>query len=221
MKSRGVKPKGNIKIKWTPEFAYVIGLIAADGCLSSNCTHVTFVSKDIEQVRNFKTLLKIENTIGKNFSGINRRLSYRIQFGDVVFGSFLRRIGITPAKSNTIGELKIPKKYFFDFLRGSFDGDGTFYSYWDKRWKSSFMFYTEFVSASKGHVVWIQKEIYNRLGVSGHITKSKNNSCYQLKYAKADSLKILKKMYYKSELVCLNRKRLKIIKVLAIVGEKL
>ena len=114
--------------------------------------------------------------------------------------------------------MKIPKKYFFDFLRGHLDGDGTFYSYWDKRWKSSFMFYTEFISASKKHIYWLRGEIDDLLHIKGHVTKSKNNVCYQLKYAKKDSLKLLNKVYYDKDIVCLSRKYLKIKRVLGTIG---
>jgi len=55
------------------------------------------------------------------------------------------------------------------------------------------MFYTEFISASRKHIEWIRGQIYNRLGISGHITTNSNNICRQLKYAKSDSLKLLKK----------------------------
>ena len=47
------------------------------------------------------------------------------------------------------------------------------------------------------------------------------NILKQLKYAKADSLKLLRKMYYSRNAVSLSRKRLKIQKMLAIVGEQL
>ena len=57
MGKRGTKPRGKIEIKWSPDFAYVIGLIATDGCLSTNGRHVIFVSKDLEQVENFKKIL--------------------------------------------------------------------------------------------------------------------------------------------------------------------
>ena len=76
-----------------------------------------------------------------------------------------------PAKTKIISALKIPKEYFFDFLRGHFDGDGTFYSYWDPRWRSSFMFYTEFISASKKHIDWIRDILLKKLKIKGHITK--------------------------------------------------
>jgi len=213
MGNRGTQPKGKVMIKWSPDFAYAIGLLATDGCLSTNGTHIIFVSKDLEQVENFKKILKLDSKIGNNYSGTGN-LSYRVQFGDILLCKFLRSIGIFENKSKTIGVIKIPRKYFFDFLRGSFDGDGTFYSYWDKRWKSSFMFYSEFISASKKHIDWIREEIFARIKISGHITKAKKNSCYQLKYAKKESTILLKKLYYKKGLICLRRKRLKIKKIL-------
>ena len=83
------------------------------------------------------------------------------------------------------------------------------------------MFYTEFVSFSRSHILWLQKEIENRLKIKGHITGDGKEVIMQLKYAKADSLRLLKKMYYKKGLLCLERKRLKIKKMLSIVGEKL
>lgn len=143
------------------------------------------------------------------------------QFGDVVFYNFLLSIGLMPRKSKILKEIQVPDKYFFDFLRGHFDGDGTFYSYWDKRWRSSFMFYTIFVSASKKHILWIQNKIFKFLKIKGYITKSKNNSVYQLKYAKSDSLKLLPKVYYSRDVICLSRKKLKIMNVLDIIGKRL
>lgn len=146
----------------------------------------------------------------------------RVQFGDVLFYRFLMSIGLMPNKSKVIGEVKIPGEYFFDFLRGSFDGDGCTYSYWDPRWKSSFMFYTTFVSASEAHITWLQKMIEEQLGLHGHMTHGgPNQVLHQLKYAKAESLKLLRKMYERKGSIYLLRKRLKIDKMLRIVGEKL
>lgn len=177
-------------------------------------------SKDRMQIVNFIKTLGLKNKIGEKFSGYGRKC-YRVQFGDVNFYKFLISIGLTANKSKTISKIKVPRKYFFDFLRGHFDGDGSFYSYWDPRWKSSFMFYTEFISASKNHVDWLRTEIGVLLGIQGHITKSKNQACYQLKYAKADTLKLLNKIYYQKNLIYLERKYLKITNALAIIGERI
>jgi hypothetical protein len=211
---RGRKPEGKVKIKWTPNFAYAVGLLVTDGNLSKDGRHVVFVSKDIEQVKNFADCLGIQAKVGKTISGHNKNLSFRTQFGDILFYKFLKSIGFSHNKSKTIGEISIPKKYFFDFLRGHFDGDGTFYSYWDPRWKSSYMYYTVFLSASKRHIKWLRSKLLKTLGIKGHITGPGRGITYQLKYAKNESLKLLKNMYYDNTVTCLSRKRKKIEKAL-------
>jgi hypothetical protein len=213
---RETKPQGKVTIKWSSKFAYAIGLITTDGCLSSDKRHISLVSKDKEQIDNFIGCLGLTNSIGNhNVGSINPAL--RVQFGDVLFFRFLVSIGLTPHKSKTLRGITVPNKYFFDFLRGHFDGDGTFYSYWDPRWRSSFMFYTEFLSASEKHIIWLRKTIDSFLHIHGHLNKSKRvGSVFQLKYAKKESLKLLKRMYYNKNVICLKRKKDKIAKALEV-----
>jgi hypothetical protein len=153
-----MRPLGRVRIKWSPEFAYAIGLITTDGNLSPDGRHMSFISRDRALVRTFARCLRLNNNkIGWNTSGAGLRHS-RIQFGDINFYKFLLTIGLMPKKSKLLYQIAIPDDFFFDFLRGHFDGDGTFHSYWDKRWKHSFMFYTIFVSASREHIYWLQKK---------------------------------------------------------------
>jgi hypothetical protein len=221
MTHRGSKPKRKKPPTWSAELAYAVGLITTDGCLYNNGRSINLTSNDRDQLATFKKCLRIKNKISYKQSGFTGKKSPCVQFGDVVLYNFLLDIGLTPAKTKTIGVLRIPDKYFFDFLRGHHDGDGTFYSYWDKRWKSSFMFYLVFISASKLHIDWIRSVLYKKLSVYGHVTKAQTQSVYQLKYAKKESLKILRKMYYHKDIACLSRKRLKIEQALRIVGESL
>lgn len=220
MNKRGVKLKETISTEWSQNFAYAIGLLASDGSLSKDGRHVDFTSKDIEQVKNFVKCLGCKNKIGKKISGSAMTESYRIQIGSVIFYNFLISIGLTPAKSKTIGEVMVPEEYFFDFVRGLFDGDGTFYSYWDSRWKSSHMFYLVLTSASKKHLLWLKETIKCMIGSDGHITQNKSSSVFQLKYGKLASLEIIKKMYYSTKVVSLSRKRLKIKKVLGVEAKQ-
>lgn len=216
------KPQNKVKIEWSPNFAYAIGLLTTDGNLSPDGRHLNLTSRDQELITIFKNCLNISNKIGRKARGGSKEKKYYIiQFGDVNFYKFLLKIGLMPNKSKTMADLNIPDKYFFDFLRGHFDGDGTFYSYWDPRWKSSFMFYAVFITASKNHINWLRDKLFNFLKIKGHITKSINSSIYQLKYAKLESLKLLNKIYYSNKVICLGRKRLKIEKALGIIGRKL
>ena len=216
-----MKRKNNIKIKWSKEMAYAIGLLATDGSLSSDGRHFDFTSKDLEQINNFMKCLGLWNKIGRKKSGSSENLCFCVQFGSVKLYQFLLGIGLGPAKSKNIGELDIPDVHFFDFIRGEFDGDGCFYSYFDPRWKSSFMFYTVFISASYEHIKWLRKKINKFLGIKGHITHDGKRITYQLKYAKKESIKILKKIYLKKEDMYLKRKYLKVRRALAIIGVKI
>lgn len=217
MGKRGPQPKGKVKIKWSANFAYAIGLIATDGCLYNDGRHISLTTKDIEQAKNFKKCLGLEVKIGLKGSGSSKeKIYHHVQFGDVLFYKFLYSIGLTSRKSLTMGKLSIPREYFFDFLRGSFDGDGCFYSYWDPRWRSSHMFYFEFVSASKKHIDWLRMQLHNEVGIKGHIVQDGKKRAFQLKYAKKEAMEIIKKMYYTKTVVCLSRKRVKIEKALRV-----
>lgn len=209
--NRGPKPKGKVKLIWGSRFAYAIGLLVSDGCLSKNGRHVSLTSKDKVQLTAFNKCLDISVKISRKYSGAGR-LSYYVQFSDVLFYRFLMSIGLMPAKSKILSELDIPTKYFFDFLRGYFDGDGSSYSYYDPMFPASFRFYISFASGSEEYVMWLQKQLYRHARVKGFISRKKNTSHVQLKYAKREAGIIAQKMYYHKALICLERKRKKIVK---------
>jgi hypothetical protein len=217
---RGPKPRRKT-IAWSAELAYAIGLIATDGCLSKDGRHIDLTSKDREQIENLRNCLNLKAKIGQKDNGAGQK-SFRVQWSDVTLYNFFLEIGLTPNKSLTMPELAVPDKYFFDFLRGSFDGDGCFYSYFDKRWKSSFMFYVVFTTASREHVIWLRGCLTRFLGVHGHIhIGGIKNPIYTLRFAKKEAFIIIQQMYQDISKVHLSRKRLKIIKALAIVGKSL
>jgi hypothetical protein len=202
------------KVVWSADFSYCIGLIATDGCLSKDNRHIDFTSKDYELVKLFRDILKPNVMIGQKLNGKGFS-AYRVQFSDVVLYDFLLSIGLTPKKSKTMGSLLIPDQFYADFLRGCFDGDGSSNGYWDKRWRSSFMYYISLVSASSVFLEWIRLKNIEMIGLSNCKIKSwvKNgNICYNLNYAKADSMKLFEYIYYRDNLPLLQRKYDKIIK---------
>lgn len=220
MAKPGPKPAGKVDLNWSPQFAYAIGLLTTDGCLSSDGRHIDLTSKDREQIENFMKCLSINDVKIGQKSGSGDGPYWRVQFGDVLFYQFLKDIGLMPRKSKKLKQVEVPEDYFFDFLRGHFDGDGHFYSFWDERWKNSYMFYTVFSSSSLRHLQWIEQEIANRIGDKGNLQVREGNT-HQLRYAKTSSIKLLKKLYFDPESVCLSRKRLKVVDALGIIDEHL
>lgn len=216
---RGPKPKPREQIQWSQKIAYAVGLIATDGCLYNDGRHINFTSKDLKLINTFKNCLGLKNKISTKRGGFNKNSQcYFVQFGNVSFYQFLIDTGLMPAKSKTMGAITIPKKYLPDLIRGLFDGDGSFYSYYDKRWKSSFLFYITFVSASKRHLDWLRKVIRQLVSIDGHGVDLPHGGVYQLKYAKKEAIKLIKTLYYSKDVPCLERKREKVYNALIING---
>ena len=79
-----------VKLEWTSNFAYTIGLIATDGNLSKDGRHMNFTSKDLVLVELFKRCLGLNNKIGKKTRSYEQEKKYfQIQFGDKNFYEFL------------------------------------------------------------------------------------------------------------------------------------
>ncbi|MDC1205370.1 hypothetical protein N8083_00800 [Candidatus Pacebacteria bacterium] len=218
MGKRGPKPKGRVDTVWRPELAYAVGLITADGSLSKNGRHINFTSKDLDLIKTFQGCLGLEDIkIGKKISGYTGRKDYyQIQFGDVLFYKWLQDVGLEPNKSLIMSSLNISCNYFFDFVRGEWDGDGTIVCCKDLRWKNSYMVSMGFVSGSEKFLIWLQKEINFRLHTTGHIQQG--SRALQLRYARKDSKRLFDAMFYEKNLPHLNRKFAKAQKIFKMTG---
>ena len=202
------KEQGKVKTEWSPNFAYAIGLITSDGWLSSDRRHIGLVSKDVEVIKNIQSALSLTNRITRAGRGGEIVKKYfKIVFGDKAFYRFLNKIGLTAAKSKTIRAVETPNKFFSDFLRGLFDGDGSFYSFWDKRWPNSFCFKLSFASASSDFIGWLKNKLAELYDVKGYFHKGVGVT--NLEYTKGDSKKLFSAMYYSDDVLLLRRKYLK------------
>ncbi len=213
-------PKEKLPFKefqWTPELAYAVGLIATDGNLSPDGRHITLRSSEKILLKIFKKCLDLKNKISKTYNnGFAKRPSYKIQFGNVQFYRWLLNLGLTPAKSLTIGALKIPPEFLKDFLRGHLDGDGavvlykdTYNVYKGKRY-TNMRIYTKFISASEKHVRWLHKMIRQNSPLRGALIHNKSKTrreMWEIKFSKHESLKLLRWLYYQPKLPALPRKK--------------
>ena len=177
-------------MRWSRDLAYTVGLITTDGNLSKDGRHIELTSKDLEQIETFISVLKITNNkISVKSSSYNPAGKYyRVQFSNVDLYKFLLKIGLTPNKTKTIGRLKIPDKYFPDFLRGHLDGDGYTSSFWDSVYKNSFRLFVVFISASEGHLQWLENQVQRMYGLDGSLQRAKRGRIFQLRYAKKNFL---------------------------------
>jgi len=200
---------------WSPETAYVVGLIATDGNLSGNGRSVSITSKDLDLLETVRACLGLRTEMSPVKGGYGTTC-YRVQWSDRRFYRWLLGIGLTPAKSLTLGPLDIPDEYFADFLRGCIDGDGSIVTYVDRynTPKSPAYVYTRLfvsiVSASPRFVEWMQTRIQSLRGLSGSLMIRRSagrRDMWCLRYAKRESLAVLRWIYYAPELASLGRKR--------------
>lgn len=199
-----MRPRGK-PIKWSPEVAYAVGLITTDGNLSPDGRHLSFISKDVPLLKNFKKCLGLKNKIGLRRSGYTgKKDCHHVQFGNVILYKWLLNIGLMPNKTKRIGVLRIPDKYFFDFLRGHLDGDGYIAKFQDPVYPNSQRVYTNFYAISSKHLQWLQKTLEHLLKINGYIHKGARTLI--LTYAKKESLKLLPQLYHNDEVLCLKRK---------------
>jgi len=110
--------------KWSNNMAYILGLLAADGCLTtsgrSHDINLSLKVDDIDLVENVKDCIgkKLKVRVRSNRKIVDFRFGCRKMFDDLV------KLGITPRKSLTLKFPKVPDKYLSHFIRGYVDGDG-------------------------------------------------------------------------------------------------
>jgi hypothetical protein len=188
--------------------------MATDGNLSSNGRAVSVTSKDIDVLESVRRCLNLANPIRPTAGGYGS--AYRVQWTSRHFHRWLRSIGLTPAKSLTIGALDIPDEYLADFCRGCIDGDGSIVTYVDRyntAKNPKYVYERLFVSlasASPAFLQWLRRRIERVHGISGHLTASRSEGrreMWQLRYAKRDSVTLLRWMYYSARVPALQRKR--------------
>lgn len=205
---------------WSHDIAYAIGLITTDGNLSKDKRHISLTSTEKQLLRTFRKCLDIKNRICNNPSGsYSKNQCFKITFGNIRFYNQLLQIGLMPNKTFKLGILKIPNKYFADFLRGHIDGDGSIICYVDRhnRYKGKIYdynrLYVTFRSSSLPHIEWIRQRIKQILGIKGSLSGWKNKKkfntklLWSLRFCKKESLVLLRYLYYKQNLPCLQRKR--------------
>ncbi|KXK00108.1 MAG: hypothetical protein UZ19_OD1000154 [Parcubacteria bacterium OLB19] len=111
--------------KWSHDMSYILGFIYADGNIvkTKRGTHfVSIYTADKELLKSIKIIIKSEHAISERNSSSGK--VFRLQVGSKEWYSDLSEIGVFPNKSLRMRLPDIPDKYFGDFVRGYFDGDG-------------------------------------------------------------------------------------------------
>lgn len=113
----------------TPEKAYWLGFLYADGCVHSHNYEVSINITDKEHVEKFKKAIgainhRITETMDSRWK--NAKILYQLSIKDKQLHNDLIKWGCIPQKSLQLNSFpNIPRDYVSHFIRGYFDGDGS------------------------------------------------------------------------------------------------
>lgn len=111
---------------WTPEMAYVLGVLATDGNVGKY--HVCLTSTDLDLIEKVRSLIGSNHDITeKPARGWSRKIQYGLSVSSLKFVTALGQMGVTAHKSLTLRFPQMPQECVRHFLRGCWDGDGSFY----------------------------------------------------------------------------------------------
>jgi len=156
---------------WSNEMSYILGMIIADGCLVNKRTRkdgtkqllLDITSKDINLLKMIKGAMVAKQKIGLKSSGSGRgERYYHIQIGYQSVCKDLLKLGVMPRKTSKLNPIKVPSRYFSDFVRGFFDGDGTVYIY---KVNNVPQIKAGFVSTSLSFLVKFNQQLCNNLDI--------------------------------------------------------
>jgi intein-encoded DNA endonuclease-like protein len=196
---------------WNSEMSYILGFMYADGNIMQNKRGAYFFaiySSDKELLLQMLKYMKSEHKLSKR-KGLDKP-SYSFQIGSKEMCSDLINLGLTPNKSKRMNLPIVPKKYFSDFIRGYFDGDGSVWSglvHKDRKISTHTISVT-FTSASADYLKSIHKELKLLNVKGGAIYVDKRGNYARLVFSTLDSLKLYEIMYNVGDKLVLNRKKL-------------
>jgi LAGLIDADG-like domain len=181
-----------------PVFWYLVGLITSDGCLSQDGRRITIAAKDRNFLEQVRASAGITSNVGAKGSGAGN-IHYQLQIGSTLLQERLRRIGLTPRKSLTLGPLAIPDEWFGDFMRGVIDGDGNIHR-WIHPTNRREQWVVRIYSCAEPFIEWVQESLSRLWGVSGGLytdipKNPKHHPKYTLKFGKLAARVLLSKCY--------------------------
>lgn len=190
--------------QWSPQMAYVLGVICADGCLveHANGYHgLNITSKDLTWLEQLKLALRAQQRVRP------KRNAYEFEIRNQIIYTRLLQLGLTPRKSKTLQMPRVPSVVFGDFVRGYFDGDGCARTWQERRWGRSWQLRVTFVSGCLAFLHSLRDRL-SREARTGFGSLGRTQRAFCLQYTIRDSLRLYRFMYGgQASLLCLQRKR--------------
>ena len=183
--------------------AYILGLLASDGCVSKDTNHfyIDLQQEDEEILYKIKEELSFEGPI-QHYTNNNGCNFSRLRVCSKIIKEDLTHYGITPKKTySLLPPTFLEEQYLISYIRGYFDGDGCIYI---NQKDSSYNWYI--CGARKEVLEWMKKILLNNYGiitsvsVSSRMLSNGDPFYYLQVYKKETIIKIFKILYVQNSL---------------------
>lgn len=193
----------------TQEKAYILGLLYADGCVSTKINHVIlcFSEIDIELLEDVRDILAPINTIRSQIQKISAKEQCRLVVCNSKIKQDLIKHGCVPAKSLILKQpTTIPSHLIRHFIRGYFDGDGCISkTLKSKRQTPS---WTVEIAGTQDVVTFIQQHLCNQLQVTKNKIGTVKN-IFRVRYGSRKDIENVYQYLYQDASIFLKRKYIK------------
>ena len=186
--------------------AWLLGFLASDGSISSSDNNIKLglAKKDREILERIRQEVQIENEIGE-YTTTSGSEVVELRWSSKRHKEALAKYAITPKKTFTlIPPVNLPYKYWIDYIRGYFDGDGSISHLNNGAWRWSVC------CAMSAMLEWIVEYFYSEYNIPKvKIQYDKNHGkqgLYQIQYSTASAKKI-HSILYTSNSLYLQRKK--------------
>jgi len=189
--------------------AYWLGFLAADGCVTDKQTlELTLMAQDKSHIEKLRFSLESNHPI----VDMPYKNQSKIVIGRKDLCNGLRRHGIVERKTFSIEYPDIPNEMDPHFIRGVFDGDGTWVILKRKNRPTNKLRFS-IASASLGFLETIKKKIntYCNTPDLGTIKKIGKSRCYYLIYNGNRQCSKIYQYLWKEHTICLVRKNQKVL----------
>lgn len=167
----------------TPETAYWIGFLMADGSIRQNKNNYTLrlglSGKDINHLMKFQAFIETTAPIFTYKYRNYTKVTLEIHGKELIYS--LKKYGLAPRKTGKEQIKNIPKKYHSDFIRGYFDGDGCLSKDIRGNKKRHSLCFTV-ACASKKFLKTLQNILIKNCLLSSTKILPISDNCYHLKY---------------------------------------
>lgn len=188
---------------WSPDMAYVLGVIYTDGCLDGKLSRFSVSQKEPELLEKCLRLMESDaKIVFTEKRGIAGAIHHFDVYGKSIIEDLLK-FGLKPNKSLTLEFPEIPLPYVRHFIRGCWDGDGSVYLEKNDLSRPN----ASFVSGSEKFATGIFKNLV-MLGMPNvAVHKRTGKSSYQFRFRGPDCAKLFRILYDDvPESMYLNRK---------------